>query len=335
VATPHDALFKHAFADPVHAAGLLRSVLPQEVTAVLDWSSLRLCQDSFVDAGLAAHHADLLFQVRLAGRAAFVYVLLEHKSRNDPLTPFHLLRYVVRIWERHLRQVPRPRRLPLVLPVVVHHGRSAWKGPPDFAHLVDSGGLPLPLARLLRRFTPDFRFLLDDLTRASQQEIEARSLTAFARLVLLCLQRLSSGRNIARAIRALAGAMRAMLRSPRDLECLRVVIRYLLFVSDLPASVVQRILRVEVGPEAEELMVSTGQRMVQKAEKVGYARGAIEGRAEGQRTVLLRLLAARFGELPGKVRQQLLRCTPAELEQWTERILTARTLEEVFAPEKP
>jgi hypothetical protein len=64
-------------------------------------------------------------------------------------------------------------------------------------------------------------------------------------------------------------------------------------------------------------------------------RGATEGRAEGQRAVLLRQLAARFGRLPLAVRERLLRSTAGELELWTERILTARTLQEVFTREKP
>jgi hypothetical protein len=39
------------------------------------------------------------FTIRCNGHAAFLYVLFEHQSTNDPLMAFRLLRYLVRIWE--------------------------------------------------------------------------------------------------------------------------------------------------------------------------------------------------------------------------------------------
>ena len=39
-------------------------------------------------------------QATLDGRAAFVYVLIEHQSSPDPMMPLRMLRYVMRIWER-------------------------------------------------------------------------------------------------------------------------------------------------------------------------------------------------------------------------------------------
>ncbi|MCC6558063.1 MAG: Rpn family recombination-promoting nuclease/putative transposase, partial [Polyangiaceae bacterium] len=46
---PHDALFKWTFGQRQHAAGLLRAALPPEVVAAIDFRSLRIEKDSFVD----------------------------------------------------------------------------------------------------------------------------------------------------------------------------------------------------------------------------------------------------------------------------------------------
>lgn len=51
----------------------------------LDLDRLVRAPGSFVDATLRWRHTDLLFQAPLDGRAAFVYVLVEHQSRTDPV----------------------------------------------------------------------------------------------------------------------------------------------------------------------------------------------------------------------------------------------------------
>ena len=53
-------------------------------------------------------------------------------------------------------------------------------------------------------------------------------------------------------------------------------------------------------------------------------------RQEGGLAVLSRLLERRFGPLDPAVTERLQKAGPAELERWTDNILDARTLEEVF-----
>ncbi len=127
--SPHDALVKHAFGDTENAAAELRAVLPQAIVEALDFRTLRVCPGSYVDDALRDLHSDLLYEVQLAGREALLYVLFEHQSRVDPLMPYRLLRYVVRVWEAWRREHPNARKLPAVLPVVLHHGRPRWTGP--------------------------------------------------------------------------------------------------------------------------------------------------------------------------------------------------------------
>lgn len=55
-----------------------------------------------------------------------------------------------------------------------------------------------------------------------------------------------------------------------------------------------------------------------------------EGLQEGERTLLLRLLRARFGELPAAAVARVEAAEVAELEQWGERVLSALSLNEVL-----
>ncbi len=71
--------------------------------------------------------------------------------------------------------------------------------------------------------------------------------------------------------------------------------------------------------------------LTQQFEKAEARRqGVREGLEQGKRKVLLRLLQRRFGELPEWVAMRVGAGSAAELDEWTERILTARGLDEMF-----
>ncbi|WP_285259528.1 DUF4351 domain-containing protein [Halopseudomonas bauzanensis] len=63
----------------------------------------------------------------------------------------------------------------------------------------------------------------------------------------------------------------------------------------------------------------------------GRLEGRQEGRQEGKLDVLLRLLTRRFGPLDAATEQRLQNASASDLERWTDNILDARTLDEVFA----
>jgi hypothetical protein len=63
----------------------------------------------------------------------------------------------------------------------------------------------------------------------------------------------------------------------------------------------------------------------------GRNEGIREGRKEGECSLLLRLLRARFGELPAATVARIEAADMADLERWGERVLGAQTLAEVFA----
>ena len=66
-----------------------------------------------------------------------------------------------------------------------------------------------------------------------------------------------------------------------------------------------------------------------------YHEAHAEGRAEGQRALLLRLLTLRFGELPEAFVQRLLAISDsAVLDVLSEQVLTAHSLAEIRLPEE-
>lgn len=65
---------------------------------------------------------------------------------------------------------------------------------------------------------------------------------------------------------------------------------------------------------------------------MSLAASEARGEAKGAAKVLLKQLGLRFGRLPEGIRAQVEAATVAQLDRWTERVLTAKTLDEMFAP---
>ncbi|MEO6594660.1 MAG: Rpn family recombination-promoting nuclease/putative transposase, partial [Planctomycetota bacterium] len=122
----HDTLFRHVFAQPEHAASLLRTILPPALANAIDWSSLRLVAGSSVDEELKSRQSDLLFEALIGGQPVLLYVVLEHKTWADRWTALQMLRYIVRIFDRWRLDHPDAKTLPPAVPIVVHHGDRAW-----------------------------------------------------------------------------------------------------------------------------------------------------------------------------------------------------------------
>ena len=62
----------------------------------------------------------------------------------------------------------------------------------------------------------------------------------------------------------------------------------------------------------------------------GVLQGRIEGRQEGELSILKKLLERRFGTLPTTLQERLNNATEADLDRWTETVLTAPTVDDVF-----
>jgi len=152
----HDALFRETMSHREVAADFLRNYLPDNVLRRIRLETLSIRKDTFVAPDQARHHSDLLYEVRLlSGRSAFVYFLFEHKSAPDRFVALQLLRYMLEIWELSRKQRKARRSLPLIIPIVVYHGRSRQRAV-RLGELVDCAD------EGLGAYVPDFGLASDD-----------------------------------------------------------------------------------------------------------------------------------------------------------------------------
>ena len=154
----HDIMFKSVFEDPVCARDHFERVLSAEARKLLDLTTLELVPGSFVDQAFKPRHTDLLFRATARGRSgrskrsgrsrrsgpstreAYVYLLFEHQSTEQPLMVFRLYCYMANIWRRHTETGEKGQSklpLPPIVALVLYNGATRWRAARTFHQLVE------------------------------------------------------------------------------------------------------------------------------------------------------------------------------------------------------
>lgn len=338
---PHDTFFRAVFADPANAAAHFAQFLPVELTAALDFSRARLLSGDLVPPELAEREADLLYAVPLVRRAgrreareALVLLLLEHQSTEDRDMAWRILQYSVLILARWRAENPKVRLFPLLVPMVLAQCPRPWKAAQHFDELIDvSPGLRQTFAHIM----PSCGYILTDL-----HELDDTSL-AFHPIVglLLTILKHSRDKDLLERLPEFAEAFKAALsQGAAGLNALVAVLHYLLAArDDTSAENLAEFLTDHVREDLEDIAMSAADRLHNQGLQEGLAKGREEGREEGHlrtlrllRRLLLRQIELRFTPPTAGTSERVEAATEAELSLWLDRILTAPSLDDLFAP---
>ncbi len=336
VKTPHDRLARRVFGRPEAAAIVLRRVLPESLLAWLDLSRISVGSTTFVDPRLGTRQSDLFYSVGIRGSTHHltVFVALEHQSSPDPMLPLRMFWYVARIWERYVASTtPRPRHIPLVLPIVMVQRGSKWNGPTRLSEMFD---LPDTLRRDLA-MPIELELWVDDLGESVLDDPvagpEVLALVELTRALLFGYHHPEA--LTPERIEQLAPLFDTVLEhDPRDAEALWVYV-VSVFAEDSP---VRAMLVRAVGKENRAMCATIKEAWFAEgvAEGVakGMSRGMERGVTRGLATAVLQVLEHRRLWASAAQRQRIL-ATKEEstLERWLNRALTVESIEQVFVLE--
>ena len=245
---------------------------------------------------------------------------------------FRLLRSEIRIWERWLRDNPGAHKLPVILPVVLHHSVDGWTGSTSFEDLLDVDKTTLAD---VAPYVPRFRFILEDISHETDEELRARAITALARLSLWCLRHAREPWELVDRLGAWLDLVREVRGAPHGVAALVLIMRYIFATNepDKPEELVARLLAAVGNEGKEEIMTAADQLMERGREQgiqLGLKQGLEQGLERGRREMLLDLLHERFGKLPDAAVARVTAADAAELQAWSKRVLTAPGLDDVF-----
>jgi predicted transposase/invertase (TIGR01784 family) len=279
---PADAFFKETFSHVDAARSFFENYLPPALARQTDWNSLAREPESFLDANLRAKFADLLFSARVGGASAFFYVLLEHKSTPEYWTAFQILELIVRIWRKHLDNSKYARRkLPMIIPVVLHQGPKGWNHPTAFSDYID---FPAEGRAELSRFLVGFEHLIIDLSRLPWEEIKGE---AQLRLAMVLMKAVRENR-VFELLPKVLPLLAELGSSETMLHFLQALARYLMETEEHVSVSTIRALAANLPTETSISQIMTLAEFIrEEGRNEGRNEGRTEGRQEGQQEGIL------------------------------------------------
>jgi Putative transposase, YhgA-like len=326
----HDRLSKRVFGRKRAFAVELRRVLPKELLAHLDPSTLRRYSTEQTDERLRGRISDLCFTADLVDgeQRRQAYFPLEHHSTFAGLLPLRAITCAAGLWHEHLADHPKTRVLPLVVPIVFTQP-PARNTPTQLSEILD-----VP-PRVLEVFPSpiEVKVYADDLSGSVLDDPEADPAT----LALVELSRAflhaygNPGSLTKERLAELAPLFNVLLdqREPLATNDVRALLTYVLRAFEEGSPVRELVLNAIRGrPRA--MFVSIADSLVAKGRKAGLS----EGRQMGLARAVLRLLARRFPAIPTPIRKRVSSSRDEyELLRWFDRAVTASSVEGVFHPD--
>ncbi|MDQ1354407.1 MAG: hypothetical protein QG657_4716 [Acidobacteriota bacterium] len=161
----HDEVVKDFLSENETAKSFFKEYLPEGIVKNLDFNTLQICKDTFINKKLAKYFSDILYRIDLDNTGIFIYLLIDHKSREEHFMGFQFLKYMLRIWELYLKQNKNAETLPVIIPIVIYHGPRQWEINTRFVSLFNAPDN-------MKEYVPDFNYNLYDISHVPDEEIK-------------------------------------------------------------------------------------------------------------------------------------------------------------------
>lgn len=225
---------------------------------------------------------------------------------------FRLLCYMTNLWREFLEQNPEAKRLPVILPAVLYHGKRKWNAPRSLAEILET-------QEGMERYIPDFAYELYDLRDYEDERLLLGDAMALG-VVLYLMKHIFDEDYGERFVQA-AEYLGKIDDEKIQLEFLEWMLRYTYQARDD-----HREEYIDRGIEA--LDNQNGRRMAVTIAERLRLEGRLEGRKEGRDELILKQLKKRFGHLSPAIERKLNESGVDVLDRFGESIFDFKSLED-------
>ncbi len=315
----HDSGYKLLFSFPYLVECLIRGFVPGPWIRRLDFSSLETVSEAHPRDEIGIRYDDVIWRLRWrdSGSWIYVYLMLEFQSTDDPFMAVRMLDYGGGLYRQLVRAL-KPKRvdkLPVVLPVVLYRGQTAWRSAEEVFDLI------APAPREIEAYLPHLRYLLLDANAYPAHQLESM------RNPVACMLWLEGSRKlrtepIDEIDQLLSGPEVAGLR-----RAFALWLTTTFLPSRLPGVTVSEVEKLkEVSPMIAENAIDWSTQWREE----GRRKGEAEGRRKGEAALLLRQLSRLYGPPAPAIEERVRRAKADQLLEWGERLVTAGSLDEIF-----
>jgi predicted transposase/invertase (TIGR01784 family) len=177
IVNPHDKFIRETLGRKEIARDLIKEYLPSTIIKHINLKTLKISKDTHIDKELTDHFSDIIYTVELKGKKSFIYFLFEHKSYPDKLALFQVLRNMVKMWEDSIKQNRNIKKLPVIVPILLYHGKKAWQ-------YSNNSDILFEIVEGTEKYVPTFSSELFDVSHIPDEDIKGKILTQIILLTL-------------------------------------------------------------------------------------------------------------------------------------------------------
>lgn len=270
------------------AYDFLKTHLLKDVLAIIDTSTLKIENASFIEPRLTRSSSDVLFSAKFNDQDGYIFILLEHQSTADKFMVFRLFKYMTRICDRYLKNNPKSKHLPLIYLVVLYNGTEEY----DVArNLWDLFGTNNHLAREF--WVNDYQLI--NVHKIPDDELKERPWSGLLEFFLKYIHQ----RDLLRRWQEIAYLIPSLIKVTKSLgyNYIEILLNYTLdFIDQNDKIDLDKLLTTILNQEKEEeIMASIAQHWREEGIEIEKARSnaAIEAATdEGTRAIAKNLLKA-------------------------------------------
>jgi len=190
---------------------------------------------------------------------------------------FQFLKYMVRIWELHLKQNKKSETLPVIIPIVIYHGAGKWEVDKRFTSLFNAPGY-------VEEYIPDFNYNVYDISHVPDEDIKGAVLL---RILFMTLKYIFTPELNYKLREEIFPLFLKLRDKKKGTEYLEVLLRYLTrSAGNLPEEELNESVTklFEYGGDIMQTIAEKWMKMGKKeGKKEGEKKGKKEGKKEGKR----------------------------------------------------
>ena len=221
----HDLFFRQMMTKKETAKDIIKNYFPEEITKTMDFDTLKISKDTFIDKKNRKNESDILYEIVINKENTYIYLLFEHKSYDYKYTALQLLRYMYNIWDLDIKQkrLTKNKKLQPIIPFVVYASEKEWTRGNTLAYLLEE------FPEQIKKHIPDYEYLMLNLTVEDFDQIKGDLLTQ----IMLKTMKIVFMKGMAleeklREIFHLMKLYKKIENTQETLEVFELLIRYLL-----------------------------------------------------------------------------------------------------------
>ena len=255
---PHDVFFKSNFEDKEIVISYIETFLPENISRHIDKESLVLEKTEYSDKNMKKYFSDIVYNCNFKDTGIKLTLLFEHKSYQDDYIHFQLLRYMLNIWKREIKDNKKPSP---ILPIIFFNGATSFHVKTFYEYFEK-------LPDELKPYIPTFDYLLTDLTKCSDEFISIAIQSTKLKIVSLVMKHIRESEYFKHHFREMLLMIKE--KYPEiSLDFLELLFNYILYESEANSDVISDNVDVLLKIGGENFM-TLAQKLRDEGEQKGF-----------------------------------------------------------------